>query len=239
MENDNSNQEPKSIFDIWESVKSEEFSTLPEEPEESIEDSLILDDESGENYMKVVLAGDGAVGKTSLRRRFLGEEFSYEYQQTIGADFALHRDQIGSYFVKFVIWDLAGQLLFHQVRKTFYKGAHGALVVCDLTNPTSFENLKHWINELWKYNDLGPVPFVIVGNKCDLRDLGFAKVSDKKIHSVAKIISRQTLRENGFSVKSMITSAKTGEGVKQAFKLLAIQTLAHKRFKIKSNLKPD
>lgn len=223
-------EKTESFYELWERIKNTDLSKLSEEPDESIEEKLILDDKSGEYFLKIVLAGDGAVGKTSLRRCYLGESFSSEYQQTIGADFAIHEAQVGSYKVKFVIWDLAGQLMFHQVRKSFYKGSHGAIIVCDITNPSSFDNVKHWINELWRNNDLGPVPFIIVGNKSDLRHFGFPNIPDKKIHNIAKIINRETLNDHGFGVKSIITSAKTGEGVKQAFKRLAIQIFAHRNF---------
>lgn len=222
----------ESFYDLWERIKDSDLSKLPERIDSTIDDKIILSERSEEDiyFMKIVLAGDGAVGKTSLRKSYLGESFSTNYQQTIGADFAIHDDQVASYRVKFVIWDLAGQLMFHQVRKSFYKGAHGALIVCDLTNISTFENLKHWINELWRNNDLGPVPFTIVGNKSDLRNVGFSYIEDDKIHSVAKIINSETLSNYGFGVKSVITSAKTGEGVRQAFKRLAIQILAHQRF---------
>ncbi|MFW9854900.1 MAG: Rab family GTPase [Candidatus Thorarchaeota archaeon] len=239
MGKDNNGQEYESFYDLWERIKSEELTILPEESKTHIEENLFLDEQGGEYFMKIVLAGDGAVGKTSLRRSFLGEDFSFDYQTTIGADFATHREQIANRSVKFVIWDLAGQPQFHQVRKTFYSGAHGALVVCDLTNPTSFENLKHWINELWRYNAEGPVPFVIVGNKCDLRDLGYARISDKKIHSVTKIINEETSRKSGFGVKSITTSARTGEGVIEAFKQLAVQIIAHRNYIRRKRQKPE
>lgn len=229
---DKDEKSSESFYELWERIKDSDLSKVPEVSEDALADRIILNERSEEDiyFMKIVLIGDGAVGKTSLRKSYLGEGFSTNYQQTIGADFAIHEDQVGSYRVKFVIWDLAGQLMFHQVRKSFYKGAHGALIVCDLTNTTTFENLKHWMNELWRNNDLGPVPFTIVGNKSDLRHAGFSYVEDNKIHSVAKIINSETLKNYGFGIKSIITSAKTGEGVKQAFKRLAIQILAHQRF---------
>ena len=167
---------------------------------------------------------------------YLGEGFETNYQQTIGADFATYTESVGKNKVRFVIWDLAGQLMFNEVRKSFYKGCHGALIVCDITNPTSFDNLRHWINELWKNNDLGSVPFVILGNKADLRHSGVPFVPEKRIHRVAKIINEETRSKNGFGTKSIITSAKTGEGVKKAFKQLAIQIIAYQRFRSKQRI---
>ncbi|MHA1331994.1 MAG: Rab family GTPase [Candidatus Hodarchaeales archaeon] len=189
-DDNSSNNKVESFYKLWERIKDTQLPSIEPIPELD-GDKIIFDEKEGDYYMKIVLACDGAVGKTTLRRRFMGEGFKVNYQATIGADFAIHEEKIGSYHVKFVIWDLAGQLHFHQVRKLFYKAAHGALIVFDITNPSSFDNIKHWINELWLHNE--PVPFVIVGNK-------------------------------------------RGEGVKDAFKMLAIQVIAHQRFKAKYKL---
>ena len=91
--------------------------------------------------IKLVLAGDGAVGKTTLRRRYLGEGFQSSYMMTIGADFAVKRVDIGGRQITFQIWDLAGQQSFKLVRGSFYSGAFAALLCFDLTNQVSFDNL--------------------------------------------------------------------------------------------------
>ena len=70
--------------------------------------------------VKIVLAGDGAVGKTTLRRRYLGEGFQASYMMTIGADFAVKRVDIGGKTITFQIWDLAGQPRFQMVRELYY-----------------------------------------------------------------------------------------------------------------------
>ena len=235
MNNNNQNSDRNTFYNLWTQIKNSIEIKNGETEIQLPEDKMIIDDLSGEYYMKIILAGDGAVGKTSLRKRYIGEGFSTNYQQTIGADFAIYKEQIGSFSVRFIIWDLAGQFHFHQVRAQFYRGTHGALIVCDITNPSSFENIKHWINELWKNNDLGPVPFIIVGNKCDLRQAGIPSIEDERVHRIAKIINSETLKEHGFGIKSIITSAKTGAGVREAFKRLAIQVIAHQKWKEKQN----
>ncbi|MHA2052152.1 MAG: Rab family GTPase [Candidatus Hodarchaeales archaeon] len=226
-------EKTESFYEVWERIKDSQAPSEDDPAFDIDEEIFFSEKEAGEYNLKIVLIGDGAVGKTSLRRSYLGEGFEANYQQTIGADFAIYTEQVGSFKVKFVIWDLAGQLMFHQVRKSFYKGCHGALIVCDITNPTSFDNLRDWINELWKNNDLGPVPFVILGNKEDLRRGGGPTVPKERIHRVARIINRETRRQHGFGTKSIITSAKTGDGVRESFKQLAIQIIALQRFRTK------
>ena len=99
--------------------------------------------------MKVCLLGDGAVGKTALRKRYLGKQFSSGYVMTIGADFAVKKTEIntndGTKSVKFQIWDLAGQPRFNSVRELYYKGSHGGLLVFDITRRDSFSNLNSWV----------------------------------------------------------------------------------------------
>lgn len=220
----------ESFYTIWEKIKENVTSNNSDSPFEIMNETAILDERSEDFYWKIVLAGDGAVGKTSIRKRYLGENFSGHYQHTIGADFAVYEDKIGWKKIKFVIWDLAGQLRFHEVRKSFYRGAHGALVVFDLTNIESFERLRHWVNEIWKNSTKGPIPFVIVGNKVDLRDLGMLSVSDEIIQKFTYNCAQETRKQYGFGTKSVITSAKTGDNVREAFRQLAIQIIAHSRY---------
>ncbi len=227
----NGDNETKRTFNyLWKRIKNATPPEMPSTFDEKINENVILDDRPGDYYWKIVLAGDGAVGKTTLRKRYLGENFSGEYIQTIGADFATREDNIGSKKVKFVIWDLAGQPKFHMVRKAFYKGIQGALVVCDLTNPDSFENFEHWINEIWNNSGVGPVPFVVVANKADLREAGGTSLADEVINDFSSKINQETRKEYGFGVQSIITSAKTGYNVKKAFKQLAIQIISHTRY---------
>ena len=114
--------------------------------------------------VKIVLAGDGAVGKTTLRRRYLGEGFQSSYMMTIGADFAVKRVKIGGKEITFQIWDLAGQPRFEVVRQGFYRGARGGLLVYDVTRRRTFLNIQHWKEECFKNLDR-EVPVIVVANK--------------------------------------------------------------------------
>ena len=128
---------------------------------------------SARQILKITLLGDGAVGKTSIRNRYMGRGFKESHLMTIGADFAAvdktvkYNDK--DYHVTFQIWDLAGQARFTEVRQRFYFGSLGGLLLFDITRPESFSNIPNWLNEIWKNSGTGAVPIVLIGNKSDLR----------------------------------------------------------------------
>lgn len=169
--------------------------------------------------IKIALLGDGAVGKTSLRKSYLGEAFSSEYLLTLGADFAMKTTKFEDKNIKFQIWDLSGQLRFSQVRQGYYNGCFGGILIFDRTRPETLENTMHWLTELWKNSGKGPVPFLILGNKSDLVDKN--NKLDKKAHLWAKTFTEETKDLKGFEVSYLQTSAKTGLNVEEAFNLLA------------------
>jgi len=166
--------------------------------------------------MKIVLAGDGAVGKTALRERYLGKGFQAKYLMTIGADFALKESVISGRDLKFQIWDLAGQQRFSAVRSVYYLGCLGALLLFDVTRPETFENLQSWVDEIWKNNGKGHIPLVILGNKVDLRDQFPNHITDDQARSYCAKLSALT-EGDGFGVHYLPTSAKTGLNVPDSF----------------------
>ncbi len=173
--------------------------------------------------VKVVLLGDAAVGKTSLRRRWMGEKFKGHYLMTIGADFSVKTIKVNfggePVFFKFQVWDLAGQVRFQVVREGYYKGAHGAILIYDITNMESYQNTPNWIYEFWKNNGRGVTPFILVANKIDLRNQIPHTIRPEYGNNYAAQLSEVT-RPYGFEVPYLETSAKTGENVDQAFQLL-------------------
>ncbi|UJG41323.1 MAG: GTP-binding protein [Candidatus Heimdallarchaeum aukensis] len=167
---------------------------------------------------KIVLIGDGAVGKTSIRMQYMGYGFNTSHLMTLGADFSsIDKEIIPNEKWKFQIWDLAGQQMFEQVRARFYKGAQGALLVFDITRPSSFQNLPMWLNELYKFNGSGVVPVVVLANKSDLRDR-----KSVKFKHVEKYVSELNLRTQRYGVTNycLETSAKTGLNIDRAFEIL-------------------
>ena len=176
-------------------------------------------------YFKIALLGDGAVGKTALRRAYLGEGFKSEYLMTIGADFALKEVTIDNNKIKFQIWDLAGQPRFSNVRESYYNGCFGALIVFDRTRPDTFTSILQWLNELWKGSNVGPIPFVLLGNKSDLLDNESLKM-DIQADKLMQTFNSETVVRKGFETRYFCTSAKTGLNISTTFEYLAQQVLA-------------
>ena len=167
---------------------------------------------------KVVLIGDGAVGKTSLRRNFIGKSFRENYLMTIGADFSVKQVTFEDYVINLQLWDLAGQPRFSEVRGAYYAGTYGAMVIFDITRPNTFTNIDYWINELIKYNNHKLVPMMIVGNKSDLRGTTPAEVQVDKLSAMAYA---DTLSNwGGLRVDYVETSALSGKNVDDAFQRL-------------------
>ncbi len=171
--------------------------------------------------------GDGAVGKTSLRRNYLGVGFTEEHILTIGADFAAKSVKYEfngkKYDVTFQIWDLAGQETFNSVRSMYYKGCFGGILVFDRTRPSSFQNLKHWLEELSKHSSRGHVPLIILGNKADLVEDGTGVPAEEIEDFISNL--NKSYSKGKFEVHYLDTSAKTGLNVKEAFDLLGEQVL--------------
>ena len=167
---------------------------------------------------KVVIIGDGGVGKTSIIQRYLGYGFRPQYLKTIGANFyhkvMEYKDlKLGDLEVQLIVWDLAGQPRFNEVRSAYYKGARGAAIVFDITKEESFKNVPGWIQEFW--NNVGIKPFVLVGNKKDLR--GEAKtVPEKEVKELLLHYSQKL----GVEIPYIESSAKTGENIEKIFKSL-------------------
>lgn len=172
--------------------------------------------------IKAVLIGDGAVGKTSLRERYLGRGFSANYMMTIGADFALKQVKIAQgdkvQTINVQIWDLAGQVHFSKVRTLYYKGLKGLLAVFDVTRDTSYSNLLNWLKEIKQViDDTSRIPVVLIGNKIDLRIEGEpSHISPELGEKMAQQFS-EVLSDGKLKVHYIETSAKTGENVENAF----------------------
>lgn len=156
------------------------------------------------------MLGDPGVGKTSLIRRFVKDEFSDKYLSTIGTKVSekdLRLKQAGAdVLMHLVIWDIAGQQSFTSVSPTLFKGSQGALIICDLTRKKTLDNLHNWIYNLGK--NAGEVPFVVLVNKWDLVDRKAFELVD--VERVAE----------GHKAVCLCTSAKTGHNVEGAFKRL-------------------
>lgn len=120
-----------------------------------------------DHLFKLLLIGDSGVGKSSILAQFANKEFQESYISTIGVDFKISFLQIKNKKVKLQIWDTAGQERFRTITSSYYRGAHGIIVVYDITSLESFQNVKSWLGEIKKFST-NNVEILLVGNKTDL-----------------------------------------------------------------------
>ena len=162
---------------------------------------------------KILLLGDGSVGKSSIRSVFIGEEFKEMMRATIGADITKKTMDIDGNMITYVIYDLAGQPHFEVVRDLFYLGAQGALLVFDITNKRSLYSIHEgWVNSLYRL--AGHVPAVLVGNKIDLETE--RTVTKEEVEELLKTV----VNDHAENLTYIKTSAKTGENIEKSFKIL-------------------
>ena len=160
---------------------------------------------------KIVLIGDPEVGKTSIRRKYMGKSFRADYLKTLGADFAAQKVNVEGESVLLTIWDLAGQSIFHGMRSSFYHGCKCALVVFDVTNQQSLENCFKWAEEAANYAKSSLKEIYLIGNKIDLVEDRL--VNYENIQSVATRF-KQTFK---LPIEIYETSALTGENIIELF----------------------
>ncbi|MHA1799913.1 MAG: GTP-binding protein [Candidatus Helarchaeota archaeon] len=163
---------------------------------------------------KLVIIGDPGVGKTSLLLRYIENRFEEEYLSTIGVDFYIQNINIDNKEVKLQIWDTGGQEKFSYMRPGYYIGSVGAILVYDVTNPMSFQNLKIWMDEVHKY--CPGIPIILAENKIDL----------------PRVISKNQVTEfiTKYKILAFETSAKNSTNVEEMFKYFS-QILLNLRVK--------
>ena len=121
-----------------------------------------------ELMIKLILLGNGSVGKTSLATRFAKNTFKLEYQPSIGVNLLVKIVAYQDQFIKVLVFDTAGQEFMSSLRKQHYVGANGAVIVFDLSSRVTFNNLVRWVDEVRE--EVGDLKTIIVGNKVDLED---------------------------------------------------------------------
>jgi Ras-related protein Rab-1A len=167
------------------------------------------------DLFKLLLIGDSGVGKSSLLHRFADDEYKEDYISTIGVDFKFKTvEGADGKQVKLQIWDTAGQERFRTITSSYYRGAHGIVIVYDITDSESFANVKQWLHEINRYASEN-VNKLLVGNKCDLES------------------ERQVSLEQGKELAESLgltfveTSAKSNSNVDQVFHKMAADIRAH------------
>ncbi|KAK7945233.1 hypothetical protein WMY93_000961 [Mugilogobius chulae] len=118
---------------------------------------------------KLLLIGDSGVGKTCVLFRFSEDAFNSTFISTIGIDFKIRTIELDGKKIKLQIWDTAGQERFRTITTAYYRGAMGIMLVYDITNEKSFENIKNWIRNIEEHAS-SDVEKMVLGNKCDIND---------------------------------------------------------------------
>jgi Ras-related protein Rab-1A len=159
---------------------------------------------------KLLLIGDSGVGKSCLLLRFADDTYTESYISTIGVDFKIRSIELEGKMVKLQIWDTAGQERFRTITSSYYRGAHGIIIVYDVTDKESFQNIQHWLQEIDKYANEG-VMKLLVGNKSDLQS--------------KKVVSYDEAKElaDSLGIGFIETSAKNAHNVEQAFTKMALE----------------
>ncbi len=181
---------------------------MSEEGEEKI---IIEEAESNsqkENYeFQVVVVGDSGVGKSNLIKRFINNEFQSHSKATVGVEFLSKNFIINNEIFKINIWDTSGQERYKSITTAYYKGAKGAMIIYDVTNQNSFNNVDKWFNEI-KDKAYKNINLIMIGNKTDLED--------KKVVSSEDSLDKA----KKFDIPVMETSALNASKVKEAFYLI-------------------
>ncbi|MHA1731842.1 MAG: Rab family GTPase [Promethearchaeota archaeon] len=167
--------------------------------------------------VKICLLGDYAVGKTSLAHRFIEGKFRSDFKSTMGADILKKKLKFDDSddWVTVNIWDMGGQEAFQVLRKRFFVGAQGAVVIFDVANAKTWESIPRWLRDFRKVS--GDKPIMLVGNKIDLERL------------VARDEVESFLEDHPEIFVYTETSAKTGENVETAFTTLIRKSMENER----------
>ncbi len=155
---------------------------------------------------KILVIGDGASGKSSILYRYCDNTFYSNYISTIGVDFKIKHLEVNKKYVKLQIWDTAGQERFKSITTAYYRGVNGILLIYDVTNRESFDNIKLWINSIGLYAP-SDVFIVLIGNKSD---------STKRNVKIEEGIALA----NELKIPFLETSAKDNINIDNAFQLL-------------------
>jgi len=198
-------QDNSAVENVWELV-SDDDEHLKRKGSEPVSTQR-------KNQMKVniLLIGDSAVGRTSIRRAWMGKHFIENHLTTIGASIEKKTISLDEMIYNITLTDLGGQDFYSGLRRNFYRNIDGAIIVFDLTRGDTFRKLDFWVKEM--YREIKRlVPFMIVGNKKDSRD---RQIPEKYGIRASAKYSRTTLPR--FRVRYMETSAKTGENINEIF----------------------
>jgi len=162
--------------------------------------------------VKILVSGDGGVGKTSFLNKLIYDFFNDSNELTRGVDFYSKIMHINGTEFNFILWDLAGQSQFKEILDDFVEGSIAAFVLFDLTRINTIEGVYNWSNRL---KELGNIPIIILGTKYDLIDPETCSSLDEYISNFVHF--------NDNIIEYLKISSKTGFNINQAFKLLIMK----------------
>jgi len=158
---------------------------------------------------KILLLGSQGVGKSSLLCRFADNEFLENYRTTVGVDFKIRTVEIEDKTIKLQLWDTAGQERFKTVTNTYFRGAHGVILVYDITESKSFSDLNNWLKEVKDHAPPNAV-LMVVGNKCDLDSRAVSTKQGKEFAQSKEALFLETSAKEDTNVtKAFLSLAET------------------------------
>ena len=170
---------------------------------------------SSQDKLKLVILGEGRVGKTSLLLQYFNKKFNENEKSTVNPSFYEKTEIYNGKTYELKFWDTAGQERYNALNAIYYQNAVGALIVYDITIPETFKKVKDWVSTLKEIVDKNII-FVIAGNKLDLSDKNAINKNEEQLNEYCS-------REN---CKYFYTSAKTGYNVENTFDYLIKKVLA-------------
>lgn len=153
---------------------------------------------------KLLVIGDSGVGKSCFLLRFVDDVYTESYISTIGVDFKIKTIQLDGKIIKLQMWDTAGQERFRTITCSYYHGANGIIVMYDITDENSFNNVKQWLKEISRYAS-DHVNTLLLGNKSEMED--------------CRAVSKETAQQFALThdIDFLETSAKENRNVSASF----------------------
>ena len=173
------------------------------------------DNNTSDNSFKILTIGESGVGKTSILRRYVENKFQKHHLSTIGIDYMAKTIKINDKEIKLKIWDTAGQERYRNITSHIYKGADGIILVFDVTDEVSFNQISDWMEQINANVSKDEVSLILIGNKCDLEE---------------RIVNQEKGEEmaNSLNIKYYETSALKGIGINEAFEGLTKMILKNR-----------
>ncbi|CDW81153.1 ras-related protein rab-7a [Stylonychia lemnae] len=218
-----------------------------------------MNQSKNKQYFKLLLLGDSGVGKTAIIQKYINYQFNSQFKSTVGVDFLHKAVNIDDREVVMQIWDTAGQERYQSLGYSYYRSADCCALVFDLSDSDSFERAAKWRDIFLKFADpldKHTFPFVLIGNKCDLKKRQVHHIKAKEwcqnlanqcvdaVESIrdsqlqsnlgdnldpiqVKYINRQKRNEQNYTIPYFEVSAKTGTNVDEVFETMLKLAMAH------------